>query len=280
MKINCSIDGKALPVRQAVIPIFDNALFYADGLFETFLAVGDRAVFLDDHLERLEKGARLININIPVSRKKLSRWISDALELNSATIKKVRVTLTAGDSRFWSGRKQKPRLLIIVTEHRLPKDPFRLTVSPFTVDERSPFRHIKTLSFVLEMSSRKLAYADGYDDAILLNHKGNVAETSSASLFWVKNNELFTPPLSSGCLEGMTRRHILALASDAGIKAGEKNTDLKGLLKADEIFISSSIKLILPVTHIFHDKIGYDFTAGKVTAQFQRLLRDLIFKSR
>ncbi len=279
MKINCSIDGKALPVSKALISIFDNALFYADGLFETFLAVNDRAIFLEDHLERFENGARLININIPVSRKKLSRWITDSIALNPAPVKKVRVTLTAGDSRFWSGRKQKPRLLIIVTEHRLPNNPFRLNVSPFAVDERSPFRHVKTLSFVLEMSSRKLAYIDGFDDAILLNHKGNVAETSSANIFWVENNELFTPPLSAGCLEGMTRRHILALASDAGIRAGERNINLSNLLKSDEIFISSSIKLVLPVTHIFHDKIGYDFSTGKLTARIQRLLNELIFQS-
>ena len=177
MKINCSIDGKVLPASKALVSIFDNALFYADGLFETFLAVNDRAIFLEDHLERFENGARLININIPVSRKKLSQWINDSIALNPAPVKKVRVTLTAGDSRFWSGRKQKPRLLIIVAEHRLPNKPFRLNVSPYVVDERSPFRRVKTLSFVLEMSSRKLAYIDGFDDAILLNHKGNVADS-------------------------------------------------------------------------------------------------------
>lgn len=280
MKINCSIDGKVLPASKALVSIFDNALFYADGLFETFLAVNDRAIFLEDHLERFENGARLININIPVSRKKLSQWINDSIALNPAPVKKVRVTLTAGDSRFWSGRKQKPRLLIIVAEHRLPNKPFRLNVSPYVVDERSPFRRVKTLSFVLEMSSRKLAYIDGFDDAILLNHKGNVAETSSANIFWVENNELFTPPLSAGCLEGMTRRHILTLASDEGIRVREKNINLKNLLKSEEIFICSSIKLVLPVTHIFHDKIGYDFSAGELTARIQRLLRELIFQGK
>jgi len=130
----------------------------------------------------------------------------------------------------------------------------------------------------LEMAARKLAYSAGFDDAILLNHKNHVAETSSANIFWIKNCELFTSPLTAGCLEGMTRRHILHIARNAGIKASERNTDLKSLLNADEIFISSSIKLILPVTHIYHDNVGYDFAAGETTVLLQRLLKNEIFK--
>ncbi|HHI03178.1 MAG TPA: hypothetical protein ENL22_06625 [candidate division Zixibacteria bacterium] len=271
MRINCSINGKAVPNSQAKISVFDNSLFYADGLFETLMAIGGKPVFLDDHLRRLEKGADLIGIKLPVSIETISRWIVGANKKNEAPVKKIRVTVTAGDSAFWAGKKSAPRIIIIVTEYELPTKPFRLTVSPFRVDGRSPFRNVKTLSFIIEMTSRKQAYSEKYDDAILLNRRGNVAETTSANLFWVKKGVLYTTPLTAGCLEGMTRKHIIDLAKKNDIPARIKNIKLDELLKSDEIFVTSSLKLILPVISIDTDK-RHEYRSGPLTKRLKSLL--------
>jgi branched-subunit amino acid aminotransferase/4-amino-4-deoxychorismate lyase len=273
MKINCAIDGRAVEKRKASVSVFDNSLFYADGLFETLLAVGDRIIYLEEHLDRLEKGAAMINIKLPVSRKRLLGWIVAAVKNNRSKIKKVRLTITAGESGFWAGRSGKPKVIIIVTEYNIPTAPFRLTVSPYRIDRLSPFRNIKTLSFITEMTSRKLAYSKGYDDALLLDHDDYVAETSSANIFWIKDGRLLTTPLDSGCLEGMTRRHILGIAERNNISKREEKIKLENLLRADEIFISSSLKLILPVISIDVGK-EYKFEAGPITDQ----LRQLLFK--
>ncbi|UCD16202.1 MAG: aminotransferase class IV family protein, partial [Candidatus Zixiibacteriota bacterium] len=261
MKVNCSINGKVVPRGAAKISIFDNSLFYADGLFETMLALGDRVVFLEDHLDRLEKGADLINLRLPASRSRIAAWIRKTTSLNRARVKKIRLTVTAGDSAFWAGRKTAPRVTVIVTDHHLPSKPFRLMVAPFRVDQDSPFRNVKTLSFVIEMTSRKEAYMLRFDDAIMLNRAGYVAETTSANVFWVKDHRLFTSPLTSGCLEGITRKHILGVAAAEGIPAFERNIRLSNLLRADEIFITSSIKLIIPVKSIKADR-AINFTTG------------------
>ena len=276
MRINCFIDGREVAGNRAKISVFDNSLFYADGLFETLLAIDKRVVFLDGHLKRLEKGARLIGLRLPVSLPTLKRWIISAAKKNTAPIKKIRLTVTAGETAFWAGKATKPKVIIIVTEYTLPERTYRLTVSPFRIIENSPFRNVKTLSFVIEMTSRKRAYKSKYDDAILVNRAGFVAEATSANIFWVKKGKLYTPPLNAGCLEGMTRRHILALARKNGMPVYEKNIRLEDFLKGDEIFITSSLKLILPVTTVKSDKI-FRFQVGTVTTRLQELLKNLIF---
>ncbi len=279
MRINCSIDGKSVARNRAQISVFDNSLFYADGLFETLLAVDDRPIFVDDHLERLEKGADLIGLKIPFSLRTVKDWIIEAVEANKSHTKKVRVTVSAGNSAFWAGKETKPRVIIIVTEFTPSTQPFRLCVSPYRVDEKSPFRNVKTLSFIIEMTSRRRAYSDGFDDAILLNRSGNVAEATSANIFWIKNNKLFTPPLSAGCLDGMSRKHILSLARKADIPAFEKDVSLNNFLKADEVFVTSSLKLILPVTHILVGEL-HKYSIGNMTKQLRSLFSKLVFEGK
>ena len=194
-------------------------------------------------------------------------------------MKKVRVTVTAGNSAFWAGKGTEPRIIIIATEFSPPTEPFRLKISPYRVDNDSPFRNVKTLAFIIEMTSRRGAYMDGFDDAILLNRSGNIAEATSANIFWVKNGRLYTPPLTAGCLDGMSRKHIISLARKHKIPAFEKNINLNNLLKADEIFITSSLKLILPVTKIQSRRM-YRFPIGALTTRLQILFRELIFNGR
>lgn len=271
MKINCSINGRAVPKDKAKISVFDNSLFYADGLFETFLAIDNHVIFLDDHIDRMEKGASLIGLDFPCSRDELKRWIINTVKKNRAPIKKVRATITSGDSAFWAGKKSKSRVIVIATEFELFKKPFRLTLAPFRVDQDNPFRKVKTLSFIIEMTSRKRAYASKFDDGILLNRKGNVAETTSANIFWVKKGRLYTTPVSAGCLDGMARKRILKLAKENNITITIKDIQFKDFLRVDEIFLTSSLKLIAPVSSITVDKL-HKYKTGPITKKLKELL--------
>ncbi len=271
MIIICSINGKEVPREKAKVSIFDNSLFYADGLFETFLSLGDKIINLDDHLNRLDKGAGLIKLKIPVNRERLIKWLNAANRKHHSSVKKIRLTITAGDSSFWAGQASPPRVIIIVTNYKIPTGPFRLTVSPYRIDPASPFRNVKTLSFIIEMTSRKNAYSSQYDDAILLGRNGFIAETTSANIFWVKKGRLYTPPLEAGCLDGMTRRNIIELAAENDIPVAEKFSKFNSLVDADEIFVSSSLKLIIPVISITANNT-YSYKIGRVTNKLQALL--------
>jgi branched-chain amino acid aminotransferase len=273
------INGRQVPRAQAKVSVFDNALLYAEGLFETFLAVEDRVIFLDEHLDRLYKGAGVIDVQLPVDRQTLSRWMKRTVKLHPAGIKKLRLTVTSGESARWVGVQGRPQVILAAAPHEMPASPFRLLASDLRVDQTSVFRRIKTISYAIHASALKRARQQGFDDALLLNGAGEVAEITSANIFWVKNGRVFTPPLSAGCLEGVTRRMILQNADEYGLTITETSDQLSGVLAADEAFISSSLKLVVGVSEIMHDGIRYSLPAGPVTKLLASRFSDMVFGS-
>ena len=159
-----SINGRFVPERDARIPVIDNTFLYAEGLFETFLAVGDRLIFARRHLLRLASGAKVIDLRIPVSTATLKKWLTDAARRHHAKYKKVRLTITSGDSARWTGKSGMPRVVITVSDHTLPVRPYRLIVSDFRVDQDSVFRRIKTVSYAIQAAAFRKALSRGFDD--------------------------------------------------------------------------------------------------------------------
>lgn len=271
-----SINGKQVNRKNAQLSVFDNSLLYAEGLFETLLAVDDRLLFEPLHLERLQAGADAIGLKLPCSLDRIGRWLQVAAAKHSAHIKKIRLTVTSGESARWSGRQGKPQVIVIAAPHTPPIDPYRLFISPLRVDQDSSFRRIKTISYVIHAVALKQATAFGYDDALMLNEKGRVAEVSSANLFWVRQNRVFTPPLSAGCLKGVTRAVVLKEAAKLGIPAAERDITLEKLATADEVFLSSSLKLVLGVSEISDRRHRLKFSPGPVTATLRKHFLSLV----
>lgn len=265
-----SIDGRITDRRRARISVFDNSLLYAEGLFETFLAVEDRLLFLDRHLRRLRKGAALTGVSVPVSDRMLARWLRDVATRHPSRIKQVRLTITAGESTRWTGQAGKPRVIIIAAPHTIPEFAYRLLVSDLRVDARSVFRQIKTISYALQAAALREAKAQRFDDALMLNEEGRIAEVTSANIFWMRHGVLFTPPLSAGCLEGVTRAVVLEVARKFGLTVREHTSTLAQLAGADEVFISSSLKLVAPVGVIAQQGKRMTFAAGSMTRQLRQ----------
>ena len=143
--------------------------------------------------------------------------------------------------------------------------PFSLWVSPNRIDQDSDFRQIKTLSYVIQALGLRQAKAHGCHDALLLNQRDQVAEVTSANIFWVRNGRIYTPPLSAGCLDGVTRRIVIREARKAEFEVREANTTVAKLLSADEVFISSSLKLVVAVNKILVDGKTNPLPVGSVT---------------
>jgi len=269
-----SIDGKLVTPSKATISVFDNSLLYAEGLFETFLAVDDRLIFLNEHLRRLRAGSKVINLSLPIPRSVLVQWLRMTARAHPDHIKKVRLTVTSGESARYTGIQGKPRVIISASPHQMPPRPFRLHVSAFGVDQQSVFRRIKTISYGIHAAALKKAQRVKCDDALMINEQGNVAEATSANIFWVKRGTVYTPPLSSGCLDGVTRRATLKQARKLGLKVKEADIKLSDLLKTDEIFLSSSLKFVAPVDTIIVGNRKYSFPEGyvaeKLSAYFRR----------
>ncbi|MCP4685201.1 MAG: hypothetical protein GY867_07090, partial [bacterium] len=150
-----TINGKRVPESKARISVFDNALLYAEGLFETFLAIDDHVVFMEEHLDRLYKGASVIDLQIPVTRRTLSRWMKATIKAHPNRVKKLRLTMTSGEAARWVGVQGKPQVILSASPHKLPSEPFRLKVSDWKVDQDSIFRRIKTISYAIHAAALK-----------------------------------------------------------------------------------------------------------------------------
>ncbi len=216
------LNGRRVPAERARISVFDNALLYAEGLFETFLAVDDRVVFMDEHLDRLYKGAGVIDLALPVDRETLTRWMLRCVKAHPSRVKKLRLTMTSGESARWTGVQGPPQVILSASPHQMPTRPFRLLVSDFRVDQTSVFRRIKTISYAIHAAALKRAKQLKFDDALMLNGLGDVAEVTSANIFWVRGDEVYTPPLSAGCLEGVTRRIVLDWRKSWGCRSPKR----------------------------------------------------------
>lgn len=267
LKTVTTINGEYVPELKARISVFDNSLLYAEGLFETLLAFGDRILYLDEHLERLYTGADVIGLKMPVSRGRLVRWMRQTLQRHPDYLKKLRLTVTSGESERWTGVGGKPQVILSAAPHVFPDKPARLHVSQFRVDHRSVFRQVKTISYAINAAALKRARDAGCDDAILINEGGYVAEVTSANIYWVKRLKIHTPPLSAGCLGGVTRTVALRGAPKLGLEIIERTGTVDSMLKADEVFITSSTRLVQGVCQIRHGGQDYHFDPGPVTQQ-------------
>ncbi len=276
MRIVTTINGRFVPRGQDKISVFDNALLYAEGLFETFLAIDGRIIFMKEHLQRLYRGAKVIGLKIPVPADRLSRWITRTVRAHPDRITKLRLTITSGESARFVGRQGKPQIILSASSHRMPRAPFKLWVSDLRVDQDSIFRNIKTLSYAIHAAALKQARLKGCDDALLLNEKNQVAEVTSANIYWVCEGKLYTPPLSAGCLQGVTRKLVIREAAKLGLKIAEKNSTLDGLLQAEEVFISSSLKLIAAVSHFKIDNKIHTIKQGSITRLVSDHFRRLV----
>jgi len=276
VKTVTTINGRMVKQGRGAVSVFDNGLLYAEGLFETMLAIDNRAIFWDEHLKRLYKGTAVTGLKLSIEADELTRWMKKTLRAHPSRLTKLRLTITAGESARWVGAQGKPQVIFGAAEHQMPVEPFKLHVSRFHVDQDSIFRRIKTISYAIHAAALSQAKRAGCDDALMLNEKEQVAEVTSANIFWVKKDRIYTTPLASGCLDGVTRKIVLRELKKLQYNPVERNCNLTTLAKADEVFITSSLKLVAAVALIQNGRERYRFDSGPITQEISHHLRRMV----
>ncbi len=150
-----------------------------------------------------------------------------------------RARITVSDERtspIWpSRRNERPRLSIIAGEKRLIGEPFRLTVSPFPVNSRSPLASVKSCNYLEEILSLDEAKARGFHEAVRVNERRHITSGCMSNIFWLKNGRLYTPTLATGCLAGTTREYVLE-----NVECEEVEAEIGELESAEAIYLTSA----------------------------------------
>ncbi|MDD5436431.1 MAG: aminodeoxychorismate lyase [Candidatus Omnitrophica bacterium] len=245
------------------ISVFDRGFLYGDGLFETMRSYDGNIFKFDEHLSRLFYSAKILRIKIPDSKEKLRKAVCGTLKKKHLKNAYIRITVTRGEGAFSlkRGRRSKPNVIIIIKEYEGYPETFysrgiTAAISHIRQDEFSPLSGIKSLNFLNHILARLDAQRKGFDDAILRNIKGDIAEGATSNIFLVKRGRLITPSLDSGILPGITRKNIIRIAKKLGIFVEERAVLCADLARADEVFFTNSLAELLPVVKIGPEPVG------------------------
>jgi branched-chain amino acid aminotransferase len=260
------LNGALVEEQDARISPADHGFLLGDGVFETLRSYSGRLPTLREHLDRLAEGTRALGIATP-SLDDLERATHDLLAVSELEDARLRITVTSGAGPPGLGRGEgPPTVLITAVPLRAWPPTATAVVAPWPHDERSPLAGVKTTSRVDTVLALGYARQRGADEALFLNGRGDVCEASTANVFAVFDGRVTTPPLSAGCLAGITRDHVLELCKELAIDALEEDFDRSGLSRAQELFLTSSTRGVQPLVAVEGRAVGTG-DAGPLTGR-------------
>ncbi|MCV9929039.1 aminotransferase class IV [Flavobacterium sp. LS1R49] len=235
----------------------NRAFLYGDGVFETLKIVNNKILFLEDHYFRLMASMRVVRMEIPMNftMEYLEEQILSLINYNSLSDSaRARITVYRNDGGYYLPQNNTISFLIHATA--LDNKAYEVNENQYEVDLYKDFyvtkqllSSIKTTNKIINITGSIYANENGLDNCILLNDSKNVVEALQGNLFMLLGNKLITPPVSEGCLNGVMRKQILALAKKlTDIEVMEEPISPFDLQKADELFLTNVIKGIQPIT--------------------------------
>jgi branched-subunit amino acid aminotransferase/4-amino-4-deoxychorismate lyase len=249
------IDGQLQNVSNVQLNHFQPGIFSHRGLFETIVFKEGRILFLNQHLERMKRGLKYFGLKMFSSDQQIMKHIFMLIKRNKLSQARIRIILwKEGGRSHWA-------LMTIPTKTIALKKRSQGISLQVATQRIGPIRtsHLKTLDYQIFYQAREEAKRSGYEDALLLNSKSEVVEAATANIFCICKSELRTPPISSGCLNGVIRAEVIKAARNLGIKVTVKPLQQKALLKADEVFVTNSLVEVLPVNRIDRAQISFNF---------------------
>jgi len=271
-----NINGHIVPAEQANISAYDHGFLYGDGVYETLRTYQGVPFLLDGHLARLRRSAGLIRIDwerLPVEPSEEVRKTLLAAD-NEESLIRLAVSRGVGPLGYDPALCPKPSLLVYVQPFDQPpealyQDGARALI--VTVRRNPPAAlnpYVKSMNLLNNILAAMEALEKGAEEGIMLNLSGNVAEGSNTNVFAVRGGRLLTPPLAAGILDGLTREHVISLCLRAGIPCEETDIRPEELLSADECFLTSTTRELVPIVLIDGRPIG----SGKPGPLTKRLL--------
>ena len=280
------INGKFYEKEMAKISVFDHGLLYGDGVFEG-VRVYKRLIFkLKEHMDRLYESGHSIMLKIPLSREQFNQAIVRTLKANNLEDAYLRIIVTRGEGDLGlDPRKCAGRETVIIIADKIALYPDKLYKNGMEIITVSTTRNahealnpqIKSLNYLNNIMAKIEAINSGYEEALMLNDSGYVAECTGDNIFIVKNGELYTPPECMGALSGVTRDTILKIAKKNKIVTHEHVFTRHELYIADECFLTGTAAEVIPVVCVDGRVIGQG-KPGKLTLSLIKKFKELTVK--
>jgi branched-chain amino acid aminotransferase len=259
------------PVEKVRLSPGQAGLICGWGIFTTMRISRGEAFAYERHWRRLEKDAAIIRLPVPYTAAKVRVNLHEVIRANKVSEGSARIYLVYNSVGFWQSDEQRPQVDLIIYSAPLPeyREPIRLAVREHGRHAASPLAGVKSTSWLPNVWAVAEAQREGFDEVVLLNERGEIAECTAANIFAVKNGKVQTPPLNSGCLEGVTRGILFEIAPEAGVAVTEQALRPDDLYSADEVFITSTNRNLLGVGEIAGHRIAT--APGPVTHQLNEL---------
>lgn len=253
------------------------------GVFTTMRVV-DRSLFAwERHWARMSRDAHLLNIEMPPDRHEVESGLLRLIESNQASNCTMRLVVVRNSGGLWEGPASGSASDTIALTANSKKwgDTVRLGVQAHARYAASDFTRVKSLSWAHNLRWAERAQQQGFDEVILLNEFGRVAECTSANVFAIFGQDVVTPPVSEGCLPGITREVLLEETHLPGVRLVERALTLEELHQADEVFITSTTRGLLPVREIAGRELVLKGDVGeRVNVAFDSYLKNDIARRR
>src|SRR5215510_6091979 len=252
--------------KARVAPV-SSAMLYGRGVFTTLAIYNSQPFLWSKHWQRLATHAKKLDIDFTgCNEKNVGDALHKLISVNQVKEGRARVIMLARHGRdIWKmkvpGAKKTDLLIMTGDTQKIPQTGLSLAVSPYRANTVSPLTGIKSLNYLDHVLSWEEAQSRDFDEAVVLNERGEIVSATTANLFWAKNGTLHTPTLSTGAFAGITRECVIELANQHFIPLLEGIYEMQDLTEADEIFLTSSSLGVAPVT-------TFDFrryTEGSIT---------------
>jgi branched-chain amino acid aminotransferase len=278
-----NINGKISKAADAKISVFDRGFLFGDSVYEVVRTYEGIPLLLNEHLRRLWNSAAKIDMQIRFSQEHIIREINSTLGELGVQSAYVRIMVTRGESPpFLDPSLSGPNNLIIIAREfkENPKEWYERGINVIISNiERTSIKafdpNIKSGNYLNNVMAYMTAKKEGAFDAVMLNSLGHITEGTTSNIWMVKDNKVYTPPLSSGLLDGITRKTILVLAKKSGLIVEQKNLTPDDLINADEAFLTATTKEVVPISRVNNAPIGMG-EPGKVTLSILKLYRAFI----
>jgi len=264
-------NGRMLPIEEARLSPGQAGLLSGWGLFTTLRVFHGVPFEYERHWRRLERDAARTRLPFPFDAERVRAQVMELVRANEVLEGTARIFAIYNKFGFWQSDEAAPQVDLLLYTGGLPPhtEPGRLDLREHGRHAASPLAGVKVTSWLNNVWSLAAAQERGFNEVVMLNERGEAAECTTANIFCVRRGTVETPPLSSGCLEGVTRGLLLELAPPAGVPMIERTLSPEDLFSADEIFITSTNRSLLGIGEI----AGHSYAAapGPVTQKLEKM---------